>query len=475
MKIPYYWFLILFFILLSIGLLFYFKNMNKNIREPAVAGQFYPAKADILQKEINGYLNKVKMVENSGIKALISPHAGYSFSGLVAASGYKNLVNQKINRVIILGNSHQHYFSGVAIDDHDYWQTPLGKVNIDRELAKKLTEISPLIKFNSTPHDLEHSLEVQVPFLQTVIENDFTIVPILFGNTSQTESKLLAQALKDNLDPGDLIIVSTDLSHYLPTEQAEKIDQETLESILSKDMPEGDNKLCGSDAVKTVLFLAQELNWSAELLKYSHSGQVIGDNQKVVGYGSILFSNQIENELNSEQQQELLKIARQTVEQYILKGKTFEPEIKDQRFQEINGAFVTLHNKGQLRGCIGNIIGQGPLGETVRDMAIAAATEDNRFLPVTEDELDSLDYEISVLSPPQKVSDWKKIELGRHGVVVKKGLRSGVFLPQVATDTGWSLEEFLNHLCVDKAGLALDCYKNDPTIELYTFTAQVFD
>ena len=449
--------------------------MNKDIRQAAVAGQFYPANSDKLSEEINSYLDAVEPKEDKPPLALIVPHAGYAYSGLVAAQGYKNLIGKSIKRVILVGNSHQHYFPGLAIDSHDYWQTPLGKIRVDKQWAEKLVKTNPLIQFNSAPHEEEHSLEVQLPFLQTVLDDGFVIVPILFGNTEGEESELLAQFLENNLAPGDLVIVSTDLSHYLPADQAEAIDQATLASILDKTIPKGENIFCGGGAVETIIYLSQDLDLTSDLLSYSHSGQVTGDNQRVVGYASVLFSKAVKEELNINQQQELLKIARQTVEKYILEGEVFKPEINDKRLQDIDGVFVTLHKEGQLRGCIGSIVGRGPLGETVRDMAIAAATEDDRFLPVVRGELDSLDYEVSVLSSPQKVSSWKDIELGHHGVIVKKGLRSGVFLPQVATDTDWKLEEFLQHLCADKAGLSPNCYRNDDEVELYTFTAQVFN
>jgi len=179
--------------------------------------------------------------------------------------------------------------------------------------------------------------------------------------------------------------------------------------------------------------------------------------------------------LDKRQRKELLAIAGQTVESYVREGKILKFEIKDERLQKKEGAFVTLHKDGELRGCIGQIIPTDkPLWEVVRDMAIAACSEDYRFNPVAENELNKLDYEISVLSAPEKIDNWQDIKLGEHGVIVKKGGRSGIFLPQVATETDWSLEEFLSQLCSQKAGLDPDCYKNDPSVKLKTFTAQVF-
>jgi AmmeMemoRadiSam system protein A len=180
-------------------------------------------------------------------------------------------------------------------------------------------------------------------------------------------------------------------------------------------------------------------------------------------------------ELNKKQKEILLKIARDSVFNFIKFNKIYEPIVKDERLKKTEGAFVSIYNKEELRGCIGRIISDNKaLCEIVRDMAIAACFEDFRFKPVSEEELDFLRFEISVLSVPKLIDNWKKIKLGKHGVIIKKGSRSGVFLPQVAYDTGWSLEEFLSQLCLQKTGLAEDAYKNDKEAELYIFKAQVF-
>ena len=181
------------------------------------------------------------------------------------------------------------------------------------------------------------------------------------------------------------------------------------------------------------------------------------------------------NTLNKKQQQELLDIARTSVENYIRYGKIAKFNISDERLNHKQGAFVTLRNSGKLRGCVGQIASsEKPLWQVVQDMAVAAAAKDDRFSPVSAEELEELKYEISVLSVPRKINSWQEVEMGKHGVIVKKGLRNGVFLPQVADETGWSKEEFLAQLCSRKAGLSTDCYKNDADVELEIFTAQVF-
>lgn len=497
--------------------------MPKNIRQPAVAGQFYPGDASRLELKIKQFLEAATSSDDllphpdplletrrGGVKAIIVPHAGYDYSGPVAAYAYKKLSGKKVKTAVLIGNSHTTYFSGAAIDDSDSWQTPLGEIEVDKELRGKLVKADEFITTNGQPHEDEHSLEVQVPFLQTVLDSEFKIVPILFGNAGEDGYKKLAKALADNLGENDIVVISTDMSHYPSYANANKIDNETLNLIkagsiqeLVKYIDEMENAgvpneqtlLCGIDAVNTVMEIANIKDWGREILKYANSGDSeIGTKDQVVGYGAVAFiqksdaddsgsgssrrlavseSSQDEN-LNNEQKTILMNIATSTIESYVRNGKTPEFTIADERLNVKQGAFVTLKKDGHLRGCIGQIIpGSDPLWQVIRDMAIAAATEDPRFSPVTKDELDKLEYEISVLSVPQAIDDWRKIEMGKHGVIIKSGWHSGVFLPQVATETGWSREEFLSQLCYQKAGLPVDCYK-DKNLKLEVFTALVF-
>jgi len=485
--------------------------MIENIRKPAVAGQFYPADASDLKSKILEYLDKVSKQEIEGeIKAILVPHAGYDFSAPVSAYAYKQLEGKKIENVIIICNSHSSFFSDIAIDDSDAWETPLGQVEVNRELVKKLADSNSEIVLNSIAHESDHTLEVQLPFLQVALKPGFKIVPILFGNTKDDSYENLAEALKNNLGENDLVVISTDMSHYPNYEDANLIDKKTLEIIntgsvedLEKNIREIEQKnisneeilLCGVDGAKTVMKLKGDLEWQSEVLGYKNSGDSLyGDKESVVGYGAVVFVlqnvghlsagssrqpasrlPQDDKQLNQDQKNILLNIAKDTVESFVKTGKIPDFSTTDERLNWKEGVFVTLHENGNLRGCIGQIIpSKDPLWQVVRDMAIEAATDDPRFSPVSESELGNLDYEISVLSAPEKIDDWKKIELGKHGVIVKKGYNSGVFLPQVADETGWNLEKFLSELCFQKAGLPSDCYKNNKDVELYIFSAQVF-
>jgi len=472
------------------------------VRQPAVAGSFYPAEKEALSDQIEDFLSQPSELEKpeKPLAILIVPHAGYEYSGQVAALGFKQLVDSGITRVIVLGATHQFPFSGAAVFDKGFWETPLGKVEIDADLAAKIIEINKQIFANQDYHQEEHSLEVQLPFLQRTLK-DFKVVPILMGGQNKQLIEDLASVLAENLDAQTVLVISSDLSHYPSYEDANKVDKKTIEAILSGKIENLDQLIsqsmaqqipnlatcaCGEEVIKVGMRVAEKLGIKdIRLIKYANSGDVVEDKSRVVGYASVGFylpdrkhgNTEALNEagtLNREQQEELLKIARQTLENYLKTGGIPEFEVADERLNQYLGAFVTLRKDSQLRGCIGLFEPKIPLGQVVQQMVIEAATKDFRFPPVTANELKDIKIEISVMSPWQKIADWREIELGKHGVVVEKGGRSGVFLPQVATENNWDLETFMGQLCSQKAGLPADCWKN-PSIDLYIFTAEVFE
>ncbi|MFH0891355.1 MAG: AmmeMemoRadiSam system protein B [Candidatus Falkowbacteria bacterium] len=482
--------------------------VNDKIRHPAVAGQFYPRDPESLRADIRHFLDEAAVVniDHDEVRAIMAPHAGYAFSGQTAAYAYKQIEGRKIGTVVIICDSHTARFSGIAIDDSDTWETPLGTVAVDKELGNRLARAGGSIAYNGLYHEDDHTLEVQLPFLQTVIRGEFKILPVLFGGADRGSHEKLAVLLKKYLSEDDLVVISTDMSHYPDHDDASRIDRATLDVIreldvkkleahISRNQGEGikneETLLCGIDGVKTLIELAGLAGWGGtHILKYANSGDVsvIGDKSRVVGYGAMIFadisgraagassevSSKNTDDLNEEQKDALLKIAKETVETFVRTGGMPDFEIRDERLNRPEGAFVTLSRNGQLRGCIGIIIPTGePLWTVVREMAVAAASEDNRFLPIEPEELNDLEYEISVLSVPEPIKDWRKIEMGKHGVIVKSGFRSGVFLPQVAEHFHNNLEAFLSELCAGKAGLPRDYYK-EKAAEISVFTAQVF-
>jgi hypothetical protein len=494
-------FLILVF-LIVLGLILFFVLSGKKtskieetpeiVREPAVAEQFYPGDKEELSSMIDNFLANATL---PGIKgepiAFVVPHAGYQFSGQVAAYGYKALEGEQVDTVIIIGNSHYERFDGISVFLKGVYKTPLGEVKINSDLAQKIIQESKRIFFKESAHKLEHSIEVQIPFLQKVLKH-FKIVPIIFGNSNKDDWKILGDALLKNIKGENVILIaSSDLSHYPPYEVAKYADKKIIEAILTGDiehlektveelqqenLPNTITFACGIDAIKTVMYVAKHLGADEiKLLKYVNSGNTAGDKNRVVGYSAIgFFAKRRDNLLNKEERDRLLQIARASVESFIREGKILEFQEDNPMLNQKLGAFVTIKKHGKLRGCIGEFSpAKEPLYKVVSKMAIAAATKDIRFLPVREEELDELEYEVSVLSEPQKIDDWKKIELGKHGVIIRQGLAQGVFLPQVADETGWSLEKFLSELCSQKAHLPPNCYKDKDT-EIYIFTAQVF-
>ena len=461
----------------------------ENLKGPNVSGSFYPASKEELMAMVDTFLEKAKPgAVNGKVTALISPHAGYLYSGQVAAYGYKALKYENFDTVIIIGPSHYMYLDGFSIYPKGSFLTPLGKVDIDEKLAKKIMSKSKRISFMPEAFEKEHSLEVQLPFLQRILV-DFDIVPIITGNLNYKDCQILANAITSSLDNNKkkvLLIASSDFSHYHSYRQAVAMDMMAIKDVekmqpryVFNKIKEGKIEMCGAQAVITIMIASEQMGTdSAMLLKYANSGDIIFDKSRVVGYASMVFfisdkKKKENNMLNESQRKKLFKIARKAIENYVKTGQKIELSETDKELLEEKGAFVTIHKGENLRGCIGNIIGHGPLYLTVRDMAIAAAADDPRFSPLSPDELDEIDIEISVLSKPRRITDVGEIQLGTHGVIIKKGFRSGVFLPQVATETGWSKEEFLSNLCAHKAGLSAEAWKDEDT-EIYIFSAEVF-
>jgi len=466
------------------------------VKKSDLAGLWYPSSKETLLSDLSRYLRSAEPDNVDGrILAIISPHAGYVYSAPVAAYGYKLARSDRIKSVIIVGFSHKRTFDGISIYDRGGFDTPIGRAYVDTELAAKIRAKSKRIAFYPEAFSGENSVEMQIPFIQYCFRNA-KIVPIAFGTQLYYDADLVAGAIADAVRDRDdcLIIASSDLSHYHSYDESMLVDGRFIEMLnkmapdeIFDDVKRGRSEACGILPVTTVLLAAKKLNYyGLKVLKHANSGDTAGDKTSVVGYVSaVIYKKPEVNKeqpaeggatnmlLNKDQRKRLLDIARESITAYVRTGRGKALVETDAVLNRPLGVFVTIHEKGELRGCIGNMVAQGPLYKAVAAMSIEAATRDPRFTPVSAEELGNIDLEISVLSPLKRITDASQISIPGDGVLVRRGSRSGVYLPQVATDTGWTKEEFLTSLCAHKAGLPPDAWK-DPSTELYTFTAEVF-
>lgn len=465
-----------------------------SVRAPAVMGMFYPSAASALRDQIQSCLDKVDVRGAAGdLIAIIVPHAGYSYSAPVAAYAYRQVQGRSYDTVVVIGPSHRFPFSGVALSGTGQWLTPLGQVEVDRAATAAISKSYQAAQVLDTVHEPEHSVEVQLPFLQVAL-GQFKLVPMLMADFSDDNCRGLAGVLADwAKGKSVLLVASSDMSHYPSYDDAVRVDRETLKAIetmdaaqvtrttkrlMSEGVPGLSTCLCGEGPVKTVLMAAKMLGADrAQVLKYANSGDVPrGPKAGVVGYGAVALyrskSPPREGALTWDQQQRLLAIARRAIEEYVKTGRQCEVSETDPVLRRPGAAFVTLRKSGALRGCIGSLEPTKALVEDVRDRAIMAAVADPRFPPVRGDELGELEVEVSVLSPLVRVASADEIDISKHGVMVVSGVRRGVFLPQVAQETGWTREVLLTHLCEEKAGLPGDAWKTGA--ELYVFTVQAF-
>ncbi|MFA4911892.1 MAG: AmmeMemoRadiSam system protein B [Desulfobacteria bacterium] len=464
------------------------------IREPAVAGSFYPNDPVVLKKQIRGFLDNVPEEKIEGkIIALISPHAGYMYSGQVAAFGYKLLEGSDFNRVIVIAPSHRAHFHGASVYNKIGYKTPLGIVPVDRDLCNRIIAQDKMISYYPQAHTQEHSLEVHVPFLQIVLK-EFRLVPIVMGSQDFDTCRILSEAiLKAIRDERVLIVASSDLSHFHRYDKAVSLDKTVLDHIdkldaggLEQDLKDGRCEACGGGPIVTAMLISEKLGANkAKVLNYANSGDITGDKSGVVGYAAaVLYKNQGETKnkeieragvdlgLNKEEKKTLLSIAKTAIECRVKNQNLPKFDIRSDTLREKRGAFVTLHKHGSLRGCIGNIHGNKPLYITIEEMAIASAFNDPRFKPVTEGEIKDLDIEISVLTPLRKIDNVEDIQVGKHGIYIEKGYYSGLLLPQVATEYRWDSTTFLEQTC-NKAGLPKSAWKDKDT-RIYIFSADIF-
>ena len=445
-----------------------------NIRKPAVAGMFYPQSKTELRRMVNGYLKNVKKTKSKGVlKALICPHAGYVYSGPIAASAYALLKDKYFKKTIIIGPSHRSYLDKPSIPDVDYYETPLGLM----PLWKDKNSFMKTGNFTSQPaaHKREHCLEVQIPFLQIVMPKT-QILPILMGqNRVESTARHLIRHMESNHDT--FLIVSTDLSHYHAYEKANTLDKQCVETILANNINKAAcQEACGLYPILVLMHLAEHFSWKAELLDLRNSGDTAGKKDRVVGYAAMAFyqdkkSNKQHAYLNNKEKTYLLTLARKAITNKSQKLRIDHTTLSG-NLQQVRATFVTLTIDNNLRGCIGSLIPTDKLYQSVINNAYLSAYADYRFSPVSKKELDQIKIEISILTIPESIaySDTKelltKITPLKDGIILRKGQNRATYLPQVWEQIP-DKEQFLSHLC-QKAGLSSRAWKTDKlTVEKY--------
>ena len=463
---------------------------NQTVRSPVWAGSFYPADREALERFID------QLVETSGsladrlaplqtLQAVILPHAGYVYSGSTAARALPLLKTKRYRTVIVLGPDHRIGFHGNAVSAVSAYDTPLGRVALSPK-ADLLRDSSPLFRPVAASDAAEHSVEVLLPLLQRSM-GAFELIPVVMGPGDPMPN---ADAIDSLLDPETLLVVSSDLSHFLSYEEAVRKDARTIRAILELDsryLIGSDNAACGIMPLLTLMEIARRHAWQAVQLAYANSGDTTGDRRRVVGYCAIAFfgdsaMKQERNQLSEDQGRYLTALARRTIAERLGRGHERGADPTDDRtdpaLQSRCGTFVTLKIDNRLRGCIGSLDNTTPIVDGVRRNAVQAAFHDPRFSPLTSAEFDQVDIEISVLTQPQPLaySDaddlLSKLRVNVDGVIIRRGPASATFLPQVWEQLPQP-EDFLSHLCL-KAGLAASAWRRGD-LDVETYQVQYFE
>jgi len=451
---------------------------REQVKEPAVAGSFYPAQPDQLRGAVDEYLAGAEVSAGEGrLLAVISPHAGYQYSGKIAGYAYRHLQTRDVGTVVLIGASHHAAFRGISVYANGSLKTPLGKVKVNGEIARALVREDAGVRVSPEVFEKEHSIEVQLPFLQRTLRS-FTVVPVLIGTPSRESFDHLAAKLVEIIrnDPSVLIVASTDLSHYHDYDTAVRMDKKVTDAIERMAVEEvegllmkGEGEMCGGYPVLLTMVVARGLGaTNGVLYRYANSGDVVAEKGRVVGYASIGL---YQSELSEDEKRELVTLARDTVVQHVSEKARADYKVRNRRLLANGAAFVTIKRGEQLRGCIGNIQPVMPLYQSVIRNAISASSRDGRFLPVREDELADIDIEVTVLSPLVPLADAREIKVGTHGLYIVNGLHSGILLPQVARENRWDSATFLKQVSL-KAGMPENAWKES---RIFTFTAQILN
>ncbi|MEO5372932.1 MAG: AmmeMemoRadiSam system protein B [Alphaproteobacteria bacterium] len=475
-----------------------------SVRAPAVAGSFYPANAGELQAMVAGFLAGVAGGSLVAVpKAIIAPHAGYVYSGPTAATVYARLApaRGRIGRVVLIGPSHRVAFRGLALCGATAYASPLGTVTIDRPMLEHLARL-PSVGLLDAAHAQEHSLEVHLPFLQMVLGESFQLVPVVAGDATPDEVAGLLDAAWGG--PETLIVVSTDLSHYLDYDTCRRVDAVTVRAVETLDPQAiGDDAACGRVPVRGLLVTAKRRGMAVQTVDVRNSGDTAGSRDRVVGYGAWAFLEtsacvagacvagdaRAAEEAGTTAGDEgddgaallgrhggtLLRLSALSIRHGLATGQpvTVTPQGVPPDLAAHGAAFVTLTRNGQLRGCIGSPQAWRPLVDDVVDNAFKAAFKDPRFRPLLREEVPGLELSVSVLTAPRPMAFTDQEDLlsrmrpGVDGLIFEDRGHRGLFLPQVWESLPDPVE-FLSHL-KRKAGLAPDHWS--PTVTVRRFTA----
>lgn len=483
-------------------------RLPRSVREPAVAGSWYPDDREDLAAMVDGFLAKADAEVPAGagpVRALISPHAGYRFSGPTAAFGYKLLRGQDVKRVIVLGPSHRATFRGLSIPEKTHYRTPLGEIELDGQAIARLRR-DPMVAARTEAHRQEHSIEMQLPLLQRALDPGWKLVPVLVGRLDDDGYAHAAELLRGVSDASTVVVASSDFTHYGPSydyipfppndevaERLRDLDMGAYSFIEARD-PAGFSAYrertgitaCGFGPIMIVLDMLPK-DAKATVAHYETSGDMTGDHRNSVSYlsvaiaakeplGNATFPETV-GHLPQPDMELLHLLARRSLQHAVTRGPS-PPDVDEligeqalpPELRRKSGAFVTLTKDGRLRGCIGSIEGTQPLYRAVIDNAVNAALFDSRFRPVQAEELDGMEVEVSVLSPLVPIESREQYSVAEHGIVLAKAGRRAVYLPKVASEQGWTKEETLTHLA-EKARLPSDAWREGAS--LWIFTAQV--
>jgi len=474
------------------------------VREPAVAGQFYPADARTLNATLDAVLLDAMPGGRERPVALVAPHAGYVYSAQIAADAWRQASGQQYDTIVILGTNHTTAgFERIAVYPGSGLRTPLGVARVDQALSAALIKEDPDCVADANVHAKEHSIEVQVPFAQRLFPNAAIVAAVVSSEDAGVVTRFGRTLAKLLAGRQALIVASSDLSHWPSWHDAVIADRRTLEAISTLDpdrvraavsvrergVPNLATCACGEAPVLAAMTAARALGATrGRVVSYANSGDLpVGDPDRVVGYGAVMFSagepgadatvllprSPAAQELppTAADKKQMLSLARETIRRYLETGSVPLARGFSAGMDRPQGVFVTLRKRGALRGCIGQMVPSRPLRVLVGSMALAAAFEDTRFDKVRASELKDLEVEISVLTPFKEVAGPNAIVVGRDGVLLQKDRRSAVFLPQVATEEGWTRDEMLDNLCL-KGGMSQGCWRSGA--KLSTFQADVF-